>query len=1276
MFKTMFRYALLIGFFIATSGVKAGPIISEFLASNQSSLKDEDGESGDWIEIHNPENLEADLTGYSLSDDPETPKKWTFPAGTSLPAFGRIIVFSSGKNRLDPNRLHTNFSIATSGGSLQLSNAAGEIVSEFKDYPKQRSDISYGIERNGIKGFFDPPSPREMNGTALIGFVADTVFTKKRGFYEGFFVTGISTQTDDASIRYTLNGTKPTPETGIIYDGPFLIASSTIVRAMAYKEGMVPTNVDAQSYLFTRDIINQSEMNPEIANSLTYRDELREALKGLPVVSLSFEQDTVLGRRGIYENPDDKGRGSEREIHFEYFNPANPDDSVHEPAGLRIHGGNSRQHPKKPLRIYFRDDYGDSRLEHEVFPSSPIKSFKSLLLRGGGHDAWTFDSRWREASFVRNQFLHKLQREMGQPSPYGRHVNVFLNGQYWGLYELQEFPHEHYNADHHGGDPEDWDVVKHGQEVEAGSRTAWDALIDLAESGINSSNDYAAIQEYLDLENFADAMIQRIWASDEDWLSPFFLNGRDISTFSDDKNWYVGRKSRNGTTKFFFYNWDAEMSMGIPFSDLQTFENDFSRIKNARSPGIVYDALRKYPEFQLFFADRLRKHCFFGGALTLGPLRENWSHYTDAVRSPVVAESARWGVQAWLEQDRFSPFTRNDEWLPAVNWVRDQFLPNRTAEILDQFRQVSLYPDTEAPLVLPFGANSATPIEVSMNTGTNNSTIYYTTDGSDPRLAGFTSTTNLIGENSNVRVIIPDALIDNEIGFRWRSVNPPSNLTSWISGTNGVGYERSSRGNYLPFISTAVDEMWDTNPSLYLRYQFEVPDLKTLESLSSLLLQMRYDDGFAAYLNGTLVSWSNYGTSAWNSTASSPTSDDEAVVFENFDLTPQISQLQVGTNILAIHGQNTSPRSSDFLIEAALTSSNSTLSQTSPSALSYSGPIELNTSRIIKARTLTESGQWSALTESYFSIANPASAENLLVTEIHYHPADALTAGELAVSANKDDYEFLELYNTSGNEIDLSDYQFTRGLAFTFPQGSTIAPSARRIIVSHRQAFLARYGTENKAIILGEFDRDSNLSNGGETLELRDTENNVVFSFQYNDKDPWPTMPDGNGPSLYLVSATTPSSQLGEAGRWQASNTPNGTPGFETKLSYTQWAKQTYGSPTTPGSSPGDIANGTSDSNLVLYAQGADLTNTVVRQASFTTVNDELLATFTYQVRSNLSDVTITTEASDDLINWRNDTSVVTSDPQANGVTYITVRAATPTLSGDKYFRLSVEINP
>lgn len=1276
-YPASFLGAVWVGLLTIPCALDATPIISEFLASNRSSTEDEDNDSSDWIEIHNPESTGANLTGYSLSDDPQFPQKWTFPAGTFLPANTRIIVFASGKNRLTSNQLHTNFSLAASGGSLTLTDATGQIISRFTDYPKQRSDISYGIGNDSLEGFFNPPTPRVSNGITLTGFVADTVFTRKRGFYEGFFVTGISTATPNASIRYTLNGSKPTPQNGTLYDGPFLIASSRVVRAIAYKEGMVPTNVDAQSYLFTGDIINQPEMNPEIANSFTYRNELREALKELPVVSLSFEESTILGPTGIYENPEDKGRGSEREIHFEYFDPANPGDSIHEPAGLRIHGGNSREHPKKPLRIYFRDDYGDSRLEHDIFPDSPVKSFKTLLLRGGGHDAWTFDSRWQEASFIRNQFLHQVQRNMGQVSPFGRHVNVFLNGEYWGLYELQEFPHEHYNADHHGGDPDDWDVVKHGQEVEAGSRAAWDALIELAKNGINSSEKYAAIQEYLDLENFADAMIQRIWASDEDWLSPFFLDGRDISTFSDDKNWYVGRKSRNGTTKFYFYNWDAEMSMGIPFSGSRTFENDYSRINNEQSPGAIYDALRRYPEFQLFFADRLRKHCFLGGSLTPDPLRETWDRYSDIVRSPVVAESARWGIQAWLEPDRLFSFTRDDEWLPAVTWVRDQFIPNRSTEILDHFRQVNLYPGIEAPLILPFESSSTAPIEVTMDSGTNGSTIYFTKDGSDPRIPGLTSTTSLIGETSNVKVIIPDTSINNEIGFSWRSVNPPTNIANWISGVNGVGYERSARGTYRPFISTTVDEMWNSNASVYLRYEFEIPDQETLESLNSLILQMRYDDGFAAYLNGSLVSWANYGTSAWNSISSLPTTDSEAVVFEDFDLTPQLVQLQVGTNVLAIHGQNASARSSDFLIEVALISSNATPSELSASALEYAGSFEIDTTTLIKSRTLSSTGQWSALTESYYSIANPANSENLLVTEIHYHPADASTAEELIVSANKDDYEFLELLNTSESEIDMSHYQFSRGLRFTFPQGSTISPGTHKIIVSNRAAFLARYGPESEAIILGEFERDSNLSNGGETLELQDTEGTVVFSFRFNDKDPWPTAPDGEGPSLSLISSKTLSSELGEAERWQISDMPNGAPGFGNELTFNQWAQKKYGNSTEAGTGPEDIAEGTLESNLILYAQGADLTNPFIREASFTIVEEVPFATFTYQVRSNLTDAAVVAEVSADLMNWHRDTTIIESNPQPNGVTLITVRAVSPvTSAAKKYFRLSVVMNP
>lgn len=1251
------------------------PIITEFLASNRNSLEDEDDDSSDWIEIHNIGSAPLELGGFSLSDDPDDPRKWIFPAGTTLNANARLIVYASGKDRKNGPRLHTNFSLSASGGSLILADSSGTIVSEYSDYPRQQRDISYGLANNGSVAWLSPPSPGTFNGAPLSGFVEDTVFSKKRGFYEDLIFVEITSATPGASIRYTSDGTIPTPTRGTLYSGSFVLSSSSVIKAIAYKDGMIPTNVDAQSYLFTSDIVTQDEMNPSITDSPTYREEVHEALKDLPVVSLSFENSDVFGFAGIYENPDFKGRSSEREIHFEYFDPASPKDSTHEPAGLRIHGGNSRQHPKKPLRIYFRDDYGDSRLDHDLFPESRVRSFKTLLLRGGGHDAWTFDSRWDEATLIRNQFHHNVQRNMGQPSPYGKHVNVFLNGEYWGIYELQEFPHEHYNADHHGGDPGDWDIIKHGQEIEAGDNAAWEAMLTIARAGIGSSADYEAIQEYLDLENFADAMIQRIWASDEDWLAPFFFNGIDVSNFEDDKNWYVARKSRNGVSKFYFYSWDAEMSMGIPFTGTQTYENDFSRVANDGSPGIIYDALRRFPEFQLFFADRLQKHMFFGGALTTEPLQNMWNHYVDQIRTPVVAESARWGVQAWLERDRFRPFTRNAEWNSAVNWVRDQFIPNRTREVLDHFTSVGLYPGTSAPVANPLGSNSTSPIEVTLSSGTTNSSIYYTIDGSDPRIPGRSTLLPLIGEDSPVRAIVPTAQINAEIGFSWRANENPANIDDWIAGPNGVGFEEGD--GYESFISTTLDSMYDVNATAYIRYQFDIPDQATLESLESLTLKMRYDDGFAAYLNGALVSWENFGSATWNATASSSHSDANAIRYQNFDLTPQLVQLQVGTNTLAIHGQNRSTRSSDFLIQAVLSASSATPTTLSDSSSLFEDPISISKSTLIKSRTLSESGKWSAISEFYYSIATAASTENFLVSEIHYHPADAETEEEIAVSSNKDDYEFLEFFNTSDGDIDLSGCFFDRGLSFTFPLGSSIPAGNRRVIVSNRDAFLTRYGSAAESFILGEFKSGSNLSNGGETLALMNPTGNLLFSFSYNDKSPWPTVPDGSGPSLELAGSSLSIDDLGVASNWESSALPHGTPGTSTELTFEAWALAAYGSSTAPGTGPEEIAPGETESNLLLFARGVDLNSGPAWSTSSITVGTNEFVAITYQVRTNLSGVSVIPEISSDLENWARSAIPVSEIDQPDGTTLITVRSATPADANQKSFvRLVVTFTP
>lgn len=1259
-----------LAFLAAPQGALAQIVISEFVANNGASLDDEDGDSSDWIEIHN-QGAQLNLGGYALTDDPAIPQKWIFPGGQFLGPGSYLIVFASGKDRAAlAQQLHTNFSLDSAGGYLALADPAGNILQEFSPaYPKQKRDLAYGIGNDMSIGYLDPPTPNGPNGPPLTDFVADTIFSHKRGFYTSAFSVAITSATPGASIRYTTNGTKPRANFGTSYTGPINISSTTVIRAIAYKSGMVSTNIDAQTYLFTADIVNQPRMISSIVNSATYRGEIQGSLQALPVVSLSFNNNDLFGLSGIHRNPELTGRTSEREIHFEFFNPADPADSTHEPGGVRIHGGNSRRHPKKAFRLYFRSDYGKSRLQHDVFPGSPVRSFKHLLLRGGGHDAWTFRSDWKEATLIRNEFLHRLQQAMGQPSPYGRFINLFLNGDYWGVYELQELPHEYYNADHHGGQPEDWDVVKHGEEVESGNITAWDQMINLARAGIGTDAHYAAIQEFLDVDHFADCMIHRIWSSDEDWLAPEFLNGVDISSFNDDKNWYVARKSRNGTSKFIFYCWDAEMSMGIPFSGPRSYQIDFTRVDNDHSPGIIYDALRSHPEFQLRFADRLHKHMFNNGAMTVPELRSLWDPLVSTVRSPMVAESARWGLDSWGGA-RTSPYSRNSQWDPAVLWVRSQFLTHRTATVLNQFRGLDLYPDVGAPNPSPVGTIFTNPVTLSLTTTTGGSTIYFTTTGADPRQgqASPSSLVELVTATHPVQAIVPDLAIDSLLGTTWRTLADPSNIAAWITGPNGVGFEGAPANlpNYLNLINTPLNDMEDINASAYIRIKFNIPDQATIDSLNQLTLRMRYDDGFFAYLNGSLIESKNAFTSNWNSTATTNHSDSTAVNFADFDQTSDIGLLVPGENILAIHGLNRTATSSDFLIQVVLDGDTGALAGTvSPGAQVYTGPLLIDQTTHLKARTRSADGTWSALTEIIYRIGTPASSSNLKITELHYHPTDPVTTAELAISTTDNDFEFLELENVTGASIDLSLCRFSNGIEFAFPLGTSLPGGARVLLVSDLDAFRARYGSTIAPAILGEFGNDTHLSNKGERLALLDAVGNFIFNFSFSDDPPWPTTPDGGGPSLVLIDPpNTPVNELGDGTRWRASLLAFGAPDLADTMSFELWTRMTYGpldgtDPATAGplvipSGPGHL------SNLMLYAQGQDLSNGAVSELNVIDVaieNGKQYLTLSFQIRNDLTGISsVVTEVSEDLINWSPAVEVVSQTENGDGTTTITVR--------------------
>ncbi|MEK9864080.1 MAG: chitobiase/beta-hexosaminidase C-terminal domain-containing protein, partial [Verrucomicrobiota bacterium] len=185
------------------------------------------------------------------------------------------------------------------------------LVSAFEAYPKQRRDVSYGQDGSGQNRYFLQPTPGQANGTGVIGFVADTQFSVDRGFYTDPFSLVISTQTEGASIRYTTDGTMPTAGQGNLYTGPIRIDQTTSLRAIAYRSGYEPSNVDTQTYLFLKDVIRQAAdgraptgwptrwgsntvdygMDPDVVDDPAYRDTIIDDMQTLPSYSIVMNLD-------------------------------------------------------------------------------------------------------------------------------------------------------------------------------------------------------------------------------------------------------------------------------------------------------------------------------------------------------------------------------------------------------------------------------------------------------------------------------------------------------------------------------------------------------------------------------------------------------------------------------------------------------------------------------------------------------------------------------------------------------------------------------------------------------------------------------------------------------------------------------------------------------------------------------------------------------------------------------------------------------------------------
>lgn len=758
--------AILLATLFVSVRVAAQVTLTEFLTANTRGPRDENLEFSDWIEIRNEGSTPVNLLGWTLTDDPARPDLWSLPS-TNLPAGGFLLVFASGKDRsLAGRELHASFSLSAAGGYLALFPPESPVAAtEYVDYPQQTPDVSFGLVADG-RNFFNPPTPRAVNGAGLQDRVADTRFSRDRGFHSAPFDLVISTATPGAVIRYTTNGATPTVTVGIPYTGPIRIGGTTVVRAAAFRDGFQPSDVDTQSYLFIGDILRQSPdgrapagwpaswgngqvtdygMDPDIVNSATYRNLMTNALLALPTFCLVTDQANLFSTStGIYANPGADGRAWERPASLELIHPDGR-AGFQENCGVRIRGGFSRStdNPKHAFRFYFREQYGKSRLAYPVFGAAGPQELEQFDLRTFQNYSWSFGGD-PVGVFFRDLFSRDTQVAMGRNGERGDYFHLYVNGMYFGVFNSCERPEASFGEHYYGGSKDDYDVVKvepdAGYVVEAtdGNLAAWTRLYNAARAGLTNNADYFRIQgrDATGTEDPGAEVLVNVPDLIDYMLVAFYSGNFDapVSRFLGESspNNFFALRSRSNRMGFHFVSHDAEHTLKADEPSIDR-TGPFSAGTTSVTKSNPYHLFRQMTanaEFRLTFADHVQRHFFNGGTLTTESVLARIARRTNELFLPVVAESARWGDS----KRPTSPLTRDAHWIPAVRAVQQQFVGPRTATVLQQFRNKGWLPTLVAPSFSQHGGPVATGQGIVLSAPAG--TVVYTVDGSDPRRVG------------------------------------------------------------------------------------------------------------------------------------------------------------------------------------------------------------------------------------------------------------------------------------------------------------------------------------------------------------------------------------------------------------------------------------------------------------------------------------------------------------------------------------------------------------
>ena len=1004
---------------------------------------------------------------------------------------------------------------------------------------------------------FTHPTPGDLNPAPALP--SPQILGEQGAFVDTRMITVENVAGPNTEIRYTLDGQDPTA-TSALYQGPIPISKTTMFQARAFdldENGRDPSPLVGGTYLaFTPDLMGRkSDLPILVLDTLSQDIPKTESTELTAANALLYDLDSETNASSL-------GSG---------------DVGYLGRAGIRVRGSTTRGQAKPNLTFETWGVAGFQKDDDVDVSLVGLPSDSDWVL----HAPFVFDR-----ALIRNQVFFDLSRGLLDWSPRTRPIEVYLNrdddvissDDYAGMYVVIEKvkrspdrvdiqPITPADSDPNSqeisggyiwkvdrGDPEEPPFNAGGRSLNwvypksAGDRSRVDQQVTAEQEAWVQSyfEEFAATLETPDLN---DPTGYSHYIDVDSWINAHLVNVLSFNVDAMRLSTYLF-KDRGGKIEYGPL-WDCDRcmeSVDDRDDDPTVWSNpggtDFFTTGPHHDPW--FSKLFQDPNFWQLYIDRwseLRQTVWSSDGL---------DQIIDRHAAP-LADSSQLDADRWNRKFRgssvFDSGVLDKTWEGEVEHLR-MWLHAR-AEFMDQsfVSRPELFVGNEE-------SGSLNEIHVAAGTEIAISPAQMTFPGERATLTG-------PPESTIASYFVPS---DDSLGESWTTIDFDD--SAWSTGQLGLGFD--SRNNLTEHIQTEVPvhELVPSATNLLVRIPFELAEMNEVAD-KAIKLSIKFDDGFAAYLNGQRIASRNLRDEvpAWDALANTR-GNEAAVEFLEFDVSEHRQALIEGTNVLAIQLVNAEDKRGDLLLVPELVSQQVTVGGNpaakvyvttdgsdprSPDGLPSQNAIEwdanqkftVNENVRLIARTLDSSDRgpeakivltdWSAPTALKFVVEEA----DVVISEVNYNPADA-TEAEAAAGYGNDDFEFLEIHNRGGAAADLVGMRLTDGIEFDFLDAASIQPGGHAVVVRNADAFQMRYGQD--VAVIGVY--EGSLSNAGEDIDLVDGAGNVLFSVNYSDNDPWPVRADGFGATLELadvngVNAATRNKWYS----WQASSENGGSPG-------------------------------------------------------------------------------------------------------------------------------------